>query len=294
MTSIKRLVSMALACVLAGLSAGHTYAQCPTLSESSMKQALTWSGKPVVGKTYKVQNWRVQDGDSLGLPAGHRLRLGQINTTEMASKGRPAEAFAQQSKDQLTQQLRQQDAIFLQLLPAIKDHYGRWLVKLYDGTGLNVEASLVAQGLAYVISMDGQGAARCLWQQEKVARSQELGLWQAAISQVRKASILTAKQGGFMRLKGVVTDISQGQHHWYIGLEGHVAVKIAKLRLARAPLRITSQTQLEQWIGQTITARGWLAWRKLNKKQRKKGFKAGVMNLNHVHMLERAPGLISD
>ena len=73
-----------------------------------------------------------------------------------------------------------------------------------------------------------------------------------------------------------------------------MAVKIAKLRLARAPLRITSQTQLEQWIGQTITARGWLAWRKLNKKQRKKGFKAGVMNLNHVHMLERAPGLISD
>ena len=44
MTSIKRLVSMALAFVLAGLSAGHTYAQCPTLSESSMKQALTWSG----------------------------------------------------------------------------------------------------------------------------------------------------------------------------------------------------------------------------------------------------------
>ena len=194
MTSIKRLVSMALAFVLAGLSAGHTYAQCPTLSESSMKQALTWSGKPVVGKTYKVQNWRVQDGDSLGLPAGHRLRLGQINTTEMASKGRPAEAFAQQSKDQLTQQLRQQDAIFLQLLPAIKDHYGRWLVKLYDGTGLNVEASLVAQGLAYVISMDGQGAARCLWQQEKVARSQELGLWQAAISQVGHLLVRGAQQ----------------------------------------------------------------------------------------------------
>ena len=158
----------------------YVYAQCSALSEEKMQQAALWSGKPVFGNTYKVQNWYVQDGDSLGLPAGHRLRLGQINTTEMASKGRPAEAFAQQSKDQLTQQLRQQDAIFLQLLPAIKDHYGRWLVKLYDGTGVNVEASLVAQGLAYVISMDGQGAARCLWQQEKVARSQGLGLWQAA------------------------------------------------------------------------------------------------------------------
>jgi len=294
MTSIKRLVSMALACVLAGLSVGHAYAQCPTLSEAFMDQALTWSGQPLVGKTYKVQNWRVLDGDSLGLPAGHRLRLGQINTTEMASKGRPAEAFAQQGKDQLTQQLRQQDAIFLQLLPAIKDHYGRWLVKLYDGNGLNVEASLVTQGLAYVISMDSQGAAQCLWQQEKVARSQGLGLWQSSISQVHKASVLTAKQGGFMRLKGAVSDISQSQHYWYIGLEGHVVIKIAKLRLAWAPLRITSQTQLEQWIGQTITTRGWLAWRKLNKKQRKKGFKSGVMDLNHVHMLEQAPGLSSD
>jgi len=294
MTSIKRLISMALALALVGLSAAPAYAQCPTLSELSMDQALMWSGKPKVGKTYKAQSWRVQDGDSLSLPEGHRLRLGQINTTEMANKNRPAEAFAQQGKDQLTQQLRQQDAIFLKLLPAIKDHYGRWLVKLYDGTGVNVEASFVAQGLAYVISMDGQGAARCLWQQEKVARSQGLGLWQAAISQVRKASLLTATQGGFMRLKGLVTDISQSQRHWYIGLEGHVAVKIAKLRMAQAPLRIKSQTQLERWIGQTITARGWLAWRKLNKKQRKKGFKAGVMTLNHVHMLERAPGLSSD
>ena len=107
MTSIKRLISMALALALVGLSAAPAYAQCPTLSELSMDQALMWSGKPKVGKTYKAQSWRVQDGDSLSLPEGHRLRLGQINTTEMANKNRPAEAFAQQGKDQLTQQLRQ-------------------------------------------------------------------------------------------------------------------------------------------------------------------------------------------
>ena len=110
MTSIKRLISMALA--LVGLSAAPAYAQCPTLSELSMDQALMWSGKPKVGKTYKAQSWRVQDGDSLSLPEGHRLRLGQINTTEMANKNRPAEAFAQQGKDQLTQQLHVDDPLY--------------------------------------------------------------------------------------------------------------------------------------------------------------------------------------
>lgn len=281
-------------CALAWFQATHVYAQCPALSMQTMAQAPIWSGKPALGKTYKVPSWLVQDGDSLSLAGGHRLRLGRINTTEMASKGRPAQAFAQQGKDQLTQQLRQQGAIYVQLLPAIKDHYGRWLVNLYDGLGSSAEASLVAQGLAYVISMDEQGSAPCLWQQEALARRQGLGLWQAPISRVRQATTLTAKQGGFMRLGGVVTDISQSQHHWYIGMGEQVAVKIAKRRLASSPLWINSQAQLEQWIGHRIIARGWLAWRKLNKKQRKKGFKAGVMYLNHVHMLEQAPGLGSN
>jgi endonuclease YncB( thermonuclease family) len=291
MIFIKHMARISLVCcyALALFMAPHTFAQCPALSQESMDHALIWSGKPTTGNTYKVKYWYVQDGDSLSLDNGHRLRLGQINTTEMASKGRPVQAYAQQGKGQLNQQLQQQDAIYLQLLPNIKDHYGRWLVKVYNGLGLSAEAFLVAQGLAYVISMDEQGAQDCLWQQEEQARKQNLGIWQASISRVHEASILTSKQGGFIRMRGVVTDISESKHHWYIGLGGQVAVKVAKDVLVASYFSINNPGQLQRWVGQTITVRGWLAWRKLSKKQHKKGFKAGVMSLYHLHMLEQAP-----
>ena len=293
MNPLKYITHISLACLyaLALLGAPNGYAQCSALSQGQMAQALSWSGKPVVGDTYKVKSWYVQDGDSLSLAKGHRLRLGQINTTEMASKGRPNQAYAQQGKDQLKQKLHQQDVIYLQLLPEIKDHYGRWLVKLYDGAGKSTEASLVSQGLAYVISMNGKGAEHCLWQQEEVARRQGLGIWQAPISRVHDAAMLGSNQGGFMRMGGAVTDISESQRHWYIGLGGQVAMKIPKDVLAASRFNINTPKQLQRWIGQTITVRGWLAWRKLSKKQREKGFKAGVMSIYHLHMLEQGPAV---
>jgi len=291
MNPLKHIAGISLICfyAFALLKAPYAHAQCSALSQGQMEQALMWSGKPIVGHTYKVQSWYVQDGDSLSLANGHRLRLGQINTTEMASKGRPQQAYAQQGKAQLNQKLHQQEAIYLQLLPEVQDHYGRWLVRLYDGEGVSAEAFLVAQGLAYAISMSGQGAQDCLWQHEAMARNQSLGIWQAPISRVHEAATLHPNQGGFMRMGGLVSDVSESQRHWYIGLGGQVAVKIAKDLLETSRFRIDTPKQLERWIGQTITVRGWLAWRKLSKKQREKGFKAGVMSIYHLRMLEQGP-----
>ncbi|MGY8862470.1 MAG: thermonuclease family protein, partial [Pseudomonadales bacterium] len=273
MDPIKHMARMSLACfcAVALFIVSPVSAQCPVLSQAQMEQALVWSGKPKLGNTYKVKSWYVQDGDSLSLANGHRLRLGQINTTEMASKGRPIQAYAQQGKDQLKQKLQQQDAIYVQLLPNIKDHYGRWLVEVYDSAGLSAEAFLVGRGLAYVISMDTQGAQGCLWQQEQAAREQGLGIWQSNISRVHEAAILTSNQGGFMRMSGAVTDIGESKHYWYIGLGAQVAVKVAKDTLAASRFNTTNPKQLEQWVGQTVTVRGWLAWRKISKKQRANG-----------------------
>lgn len=273
------------------LNVAPAYALCAALSADEMAQALVWSGKPKLGNTYKVNSWYVQDGDSLSLANGHRLRLGQINTTEMATKERPIQAYAQAAKNQLKQKLQQQPALYLQLLPAMEDRYGRWLVKVYDGTGWSVEEFLVARGLAYTVSMGSVGAEDCLWQQEATARIQKLGLWQHPISQVHGSNSLKPSVGGFLRMGGVVTDISQSKHYWYINLEGQVAVKMAKNMLATSGVRLTNSKQLQQWVGRNITARGWLAWRKVSKKQQKKGYKAGVMTLYHIDMLEQSPAL---
>jgi endonuclease YncB( thermonuclease family) len=279
-------------CVFLALAnASPVSAQCLALSGQQMLRASPWPGEPEVGHIYKVQRWYVQDGDSLSVAHGQRLRLGQINTTEMAHKSRPAQPYAQQARDQLDQQLAQQTEIYLRLLPNLQDHYGRWLVKIYDGAGLSAEALLVARGLAYVVSMDAQGADDCLWQHESSARKQGLGIWRTALSAVYQAADLSPKRGGFMRMGGVVADISESQHDWYIGFGGQAGIKIDKQLLAGSHLRANNRQQLEQWAGQTIIARGWLSWRKLSKKQRQKGYLSGLMSVYHLDMLEQAPAL---
>ncbi|HCH33501.1 MAG TPA: hypothetical protein DE045_11205 [Oceanospirillaceae bacterium] len=286
--SIRRMIGF-WGVLLALANVPAAAAQCEALSEQQMLQASAWQVKPEAGHIYKVQGWYVQDGDSLSLAHGHRLRLGQINSTEMAHKKRLAQAYAQQARDQLDQLLGRQNAIYLRVLPKRKDHYGRWLVKLYDGAGLSAEAFLVARGLAYVVSMDAQGAEDCLWQHEARARKQSLRIWRTAMSAVYQAADLTPKQGGFMRMGGVVADINESQHHWYIGLGGQAGIKIDKQLLAASPFNLSSRQQLEQWVGQTILARGWLSWRKLSKKQRQKGYLSGLMSVYHLDMLEQAP-----
>jgi len=287
---IRRMIR--LCCVFLALAnVPGVSAQCVALSQQQMLQASAWQAEPEVDHLYKLQRWYVQDGDSLSLAHGHRLRLGQINTTEIAHKKRLAQPYAQQARDQLDQYLGRQSEIYLRLLPKVKDHYGRWLVKVYNGAGLSAETFLVARGLAYVVSMDAQGAEDCLWQHEASARKQGLGFWRTAISAVYPAADLTPKQGGFMRMGGVVADINESQHHWYIGLGGQAGIKIDKQLLADSPLKLNKRQQLQTWIGQAIVARGWLSWRKLSKKQRQKGYLSGLMSVYHLDMLEQAPAL---
>jgi endonuclease YncB( thermonuclease family) len=266
-------------------------AQCLALSKQQMLRASPWLGEPELGHIYQLQHWYVQDGDSLSLAHGQRLRLGQINTTEMAHKTRPAQPYAQQARDELNLQLAPHAAIYVRLLPKVKDRYGRWLVKLYDGSGLSAEALLVARGLAYVVSMDVRGADGCLWQHEALARKQSLGIWHTNAPAVYQAADLAPKQGGFMRMEGVVVSISESLYHWYIGLGGQAGIKIDKQLLAASPLKLTQRQQLDQWLGQTIIARGWMSWRKLSKKQRQKGYVSGLMSVYHLDMLEQAPAL---
>lgn len=264
----------------AWLASTQALAQCEALSKEQMQQALMWSGQPKVGLIYKVHSWYVQDGDSVRLPNGHRLRLGLINTTEMASKGRPAQAYSAQAKETLALRLQRGESFYLKLLPGIKDHYGRWLTRIYDDRGLSAEEMLIAQGLAYAISMDEQPARECLWQQDALAQGQGLGLWNAPLSQVYAAQHLTHKTGGFLRLTGKVRTISESKTHWYVNLSGDVALKITKTAIAQRP---------SGWVGQNVQARGWLAWRKLSKKQYKKGYKAGLMTIYNRRMLEQRP-----
>lgn len=268
------------------LYAGTAQSACAALSKQDMSQATPWQAEPELNKLYRLSAWFVQDGDSVRLPQGERLRLGHINTPELATKKRSAQAYASAAKQQLRLQLDAWDETYVRLLPNRQDHYGRWLVEVYDGQGHSTEQALVSMGLAFAISMRAGATNTCLWQQEELARQGQLGVWKSPISRLHSTTTLGPSKAGFLRLRGRVTGVTSSQGYWYIALQGQVAIKIPKAVMAAHGL---SGDDLAPWLGQSIIARGWLAWRKLSRAQRDKGYQAAVMSINNLQMLERYP-----
>jgi endonuclease YncB( thermonuclease family) len=286
-----------IGCITLCLQASLASANCPLLSDKTMAAALSWNGIPKVGQVYKINNWHVQDGDSIRLKGSDRLRIGLINTPEIGHSSRPDQAFAKQAKQHLNKLLKDYPSVYVKLLPQKQDRYGRWLSQIYDGAGLSAEQGLVEQGLAYVISMNAQGAPECLWQSEFIARNDGQGLWGHPSSKVVDANYIDKNAGGFIRMEGIVTDISDSQFDWYIGLgqrggmRADVAVKISKAVLANSRFRVSDQHELKQWLGKSLQVRGWLAWRKISEKQIQKGFRQGLMTLYHEDMLKLSSAL---
>lgn len=94
---------------------------------------------------------RVIDGDTAVLEGGARVRFLGIDAPEMASDGRPAEPFAQQSKDYVVG-LIQGKTVRLEYDRERYDRYGRLLAYLYLPDGALVNLLVVRQGLARVYS----------------------------------------------------------------------------------------------------------------------------------------------
>jgi hypothetical protein len=161
-----------------------------------------------------------------------------------------------------------------------RDHYGRWLGQVYNARGDWLAAQLVAQGLAFAISVSPRAAPACLWQLEAQARAAGKGIWASRLGQSLAAASVTPSQGGFVLLSGTVIKVTDSQRDWYMELDGEVVLRLNKKHWAAA-----NGGAPESWLHKRIQARGWLVWRKLSAKQRQRGFKSGLMYISHPHML---------
>jgi len=197
---------------------------------------------------------RVVDGDTLHLKDGRKVRMLGLNAPELARKGRPAEPFAEAARRRL-QQLVAQSGGRVGLLwgRERQDRYGRALAHVYGASGGNLEARLIAEGLAYQIAvLPNVALVSCQQAAENHARRAGLGLW-------RRSPVLKAEQirrAGFALFEGRVSKLQRNRGGLWITLQGQVVLRIAPNILARFDQRL-----LRQLPGRRIEARGWVVER---------------------------------
>lgn len=205
----------------------------------------------------------VDDGDTVRLATGERVRLAGIDAPEVAhpayndKAATAAEPFGDASKQALQALLaRSQNRVLVQVGAEPEDRYGRKIAYLYQPDGASIQADLVASGMAMAVYMPPNTAlADCLTAIEAHARQQRLGIWSSKEYEpgIDTAHGIPADVQGAAIVRGLVVSVHQTRKTVWVNLEGRVALQIP----ARA-LGAFSGVDFAAWQGKILRARGWL------------------------------------
>ncbi|QKE64738.1 thermonuclease family protein [Aquipseudomonas campi] len=240
-----------------------------------------WALCPAPGKLPQAKVERVVDGDTLRLTDGRSVRLIGLNAPERARDGRPAEPFAEAARKRLQALVAANDGrVGLRQGEPARDHYGRTLAHAYDVAGRNLEAQLLAEGLAYRVAFaPDSGLVDCQQVAERQARSARLGLWR----QTQVVAPAAVKRGGFALVRGRVVSVQRNRGGLWLELDGPLV-----LRVAPKLLRYFDVDALQRLDGRQVEVRGWVVDR-----ARQGGVKPGqarwMLSLSHAAMLEVFP-----
>jgi endonuclease YncB( thermonuclease family) len=206
------------------------------------------------GKPYdEVSKIRyIHDGDTLHLSDGRKVRLIGINTPELARDGKPAEPFAMEAKNTLKSLFKDEKSIALLYGKDKKDHYGRILAHALLNDGQNVQAILLKQGYARVITVPPNTQfVSCYLEIEREARCNKTGLW-------RNADLLVAKDlqnhhKGFQLIQGTVEHININKKGLWLTLDNKLTIGI------RPEDQFLFDTEaINNMLNQSIIVRGWV------------------------------------
>jgi endonuclease YncB( thermonuclease family) len=206
---------------------------------------------PAPGGLTSVVVQRVVDGDTLRLADGRSVRMIGLNTPELGKKGRSDEPFAVAARKRLEALVAASDGR-VGLLPGkeSKDHYGRTLAHVFAADGANLEATMLAEGLGYLVAVaPNVDFVDCQQAAERSAREAGLGLW-------RQSPVLKADQismSGFALLSGRVSKVQRNRGGIWIELQDSVVLRVAPNLLGRFDAE-----SLQRLEGKPIEARGWV------------------------------------
>lgn len=202
----------------------------------------------------KVYIKKVIDGDTVILTDERHVRLVGIDTPEIYHDGRPAEAGAVKAMQQLKQLLAGTRFTGLRHDAERQDRHGRTLAHLFLPDGTNIQATLLAEGLAMPLFIPPSILyAECYARVAANAKSAGKGLWSLPDYQAIPVTSLGGDERGFHILRGKVRYLSDSRSAIWINLENNVA-----LRVTRPDLPYFPDNYFNRLTGQTVEARGWL------------------------------------
>lgn len=194
----------------------------------------------------------VHDGDTVKLDDNRSIRLIGINAPEVADHEQPAEAYANASRDQLRVLLAKHDnRVRLVIGREAEDHHQRMLAHLFLPDGTNVQATLLASGLASAITIPPNDRySDCYQQAERQARCSKMALWSGKIPNIVE---LDDAGHGFRVVRGTLKNIHPSSKDLWLELEHGLSLRIA---LKNKPL--FDMEHLQALIDQVVVVRGWL------------------------------------
>jgi len=224
---------------------------CLTLSPAAL--AATTATACTSGQFDEIATIRyVHDGDTLNLIDGRKIRLIGINTPELAHDNKPAEPYALAATDALKSLFIKDKSINLIYGKDKKDHYGRTLAHGLLPDGQNVQAILLKQGLAQVITIPPNiQFASCYLEMEHQARCGKAGMWQNI--NIVEAKQLDSSHIGFHLIRGRVESIHNNDKGIWLNLDNKLTIGIRSENQTLFDIQ-----RLDNMLNQTVIVRGWI------------------------------------
>ncbi|MFZ5492645.1 MAG: thermonuclease family protein [Pseudomonadota bacterium] len=191
------------------------------------------------------------DGDTLRLTDGRRVRLLGIDTPEMNYRRGAPQPLAKRALARTQSLLPKGGPVRLARDRQARDRYGRELAHAFRPDGVNVEETLLREGLAVTFILPPNVAlADCLVSAEREARAARRGVWALPAYSPRPA-VSAPADGNYHLLRGQVTSAQRRGDWVLLKLDQRV-----QLRIARADWSAFTPADHLAWRGRTVLARG--------------------------------------
>jgi micrococcal nuclease len=148
--------------------------------------ACGWPSPAADADSPRVKVRWVDDGDTIVVAGGERVRYLGINTPEVAHKDKPGEPFGDEAKA-FNKKLVQGRWINLELAEQQRDHYGRLLAYVFLADGTFVNGELVRQGYAHLLRRQPKlRYLKQLLELQRQALKKKKGIWSLPVANPEK------------------------------------------------------------------------------------------------------------
>lgn len=204
---------------------------------------------------YKHKVASVIDGDTIILENGEHIRLLGINTPEIESYHRQAEAGGQEAKKWLAERL-QDKQIYLEYDVEKRDKYNRSLAHIFLVDGEHLNTSLLETGLASLsLIPPNLRYAQQMTAAQQYAEAEGLGIWSMKEYQRQSITAISKKTKGWQRFQGEPKSVKRSRKYARLIFSDKVDVRIPLTNLYLFP-------ELESYVGKRLEVRGWASRKK--------------------------------